>query len=37
VQLAQAFPYIVTLVAVALLGRRVRPPAEEGRPLPWNV
>jgi ABC-type uncharacterized transport system permease subunit len=37
VQIAQAFPYIVTLIAVALLGRRVRPPAEEGRPLPWNV
>jgi len=37
VQLAQAFPYILTLVAIAMLGRRVRPPAEEGRPLPWNA
>jgi general nucleoside transport system permease protein len=36
IQLAFAFPYLVTLVAVALLGRRVRPPAEEGRPLPWR-
>lgn len=36
VQLAQAFPYILTLVAIAILGRRVRPPAEEGRPLTWT-
>jgi ABC-type uncharacterized transport system permease subunit len=28
-----AMPYIVTLLAVAISGRRVRPPAEEGRPL----
>src|SRR5262249_34333900 len=32
-QLVDATPYIVTLIAVALFGRRVRPPAEEGRPL----
>ena len=28
-----AMPYVITLVAVAISGRRVRPPAEEGRPL----
>lgn len=32
-ELIQALPYVVALVAAALLGRRVRPPAEEGKPL----
>jgi simple sugar transport system permease protein len=33
VALIQTLPYVVTLVAVTLVGRRVRPPAEDGRPL----
>ena len=32
-QLVQAIPYALTLLAAAVLGRRARPPAEEGRPL----
>ena len=32
-QLVDATPYIATLLAVAILGKKVRPPAEEGRPL----
>lgn len=32
-QLVQALPYALTLLAAAVLGRRARPPAEEGRPL----
>jgi ABC-type uncharacterized transport system permease subunit len=28
-----AMPYVITLLAVAIAGRRVRPPAEDGRPL----
>lgn len=32
-ELVLALPYIVTLIAVAIGGRRARPPAEEGRPL----
>ena len=33
-ELVQAIPYVVTIVAVAVLGRRVRAPAEDGKPLP---
>jgi ABC-type uncharacterized transport system permease subunit len=33
VALVQTLPYVVTIVAVTLVGRRVRAPAEEGRPL----
>jgi simple sugar transport system permease protein len=32
-QVIFALPYILGLVAVAVFGRRVRPPAEDGRPL----
>jgi ABC-type uncharacterized transport system permease subunit len=33
VALVQTLPYLVTLIAVTVVGRRVRPPAEDGRPL----
>ena len=33
VTLVQTLPYVFTLVAVTLVGRRVRPPAEDGKPL----
>jgi simple sugar transport system permease protein len=34
-QFVLATPYVVTLLAIILAGRRIgRPPAEEGRPLP---
>lgn len=33
VALVQTLPYVVTIVAVTLVGRRVRPPAEDGKPL----
>jgi ABC-type uncharacterized transport system permease subunit len=33
VALVQTLPYVVTIVAVTLVGRRVRAPAEDGRPL----
>jgi ABC-type uncharacterized transport system permease subunit len=33
VELVLAMPYLVALVAITLFGRRVRPPAEDGRPL----
>ena len=33
VSLIEMFPYVVTIVAVALVGRRVLPPAEDGKPL----
>lgn len=33
VALVQMIPYVLTIVAVAVVGRRVRPPAEDGRPL----
>lgn len=36
VQLLQTTPYLVVLVSVAVLGRRVRPPAEDGRPLSFT-
>lgn len=32
-QVVIAMPYIVTLIAIAIAGKRARPPAEEGRPL----
>jgi simple sugar transport system permease protein len=32
--LVQTIPYVVTIVAVAIVGRKVVPPAEDGRPLP---
>lgn len=36
-QFVLATPYVVTLVAIVIAGRRIgRPPAEEGRPLPVN-
>jgi simple sugar transport system permease protein len=34
ISVVQAIPYVVTIVAVAVLGRRVRPPAEDAKPLP---
>jgi simple sugar transport system permease protein len=34
IELVHAIPYLVTIVAVAVLGHRVRPPAEDGKPLP---
>lgn len=37
VQFALAFPYVVTLIAVAILGKRVRPPAELGKPMNWKT
>ena len=37
VQIAFAFPYIVTLIAISIIGRAARAPAEEGRPLPPEV
>jgi simple sugar transport system permease protein len=33
VALVQTIPYVVTLIAVTVVGRRVRPPAEDGKPL----
>lgn len=33
VALVQTLPYVFTIVAVTLVGRRVRPPAEDGKPL----
>ena len=33
VSLIEMFPYVATIVAVAVLGRRALPPAEDGRPL----
>jgi general nucleoside transport system permease protein len=33
VEAVLAMPYIVALVAITLFGKRVRPPAEDGRPL----
>jgi ABC-type uncharacterized transport system permease subunit len=33
VALVQTLPYVVTLIAVTVVGRRVRAPAEDGRPL----
>jgi simple sugar transport system permease protein len=33
VALVQTLPYVVTILAVTIVGRRVRPPAEDGRPL----
>jgi general nucleoside transport system permease protein len=33
VQLLEMTPYLITLISVAILGRRVRPPAEDGKPL----
>lgn len=33
IEIFLAMPYLITLLAVAISGRRVRPPAEEGRPL----
>lgn len=33
VALVQTLPYVFTLVAVTVVGRRVRPPAEDGKPL----
>jgi simple sugar transport system permease protein len=33
VALVQTLPYVVTILAVTLVGRRVRPPAEDGTPL----
>ena len=32
-ELLLALPYIVTIVAIAVSGRKVLPPREEGRPL----
>lgn len=31
--LVQTLPYVITIVAVAIVGRKVTPPAEDGRPL----
>jgi len=31
--LVQTIPYVVTIMAVTIVGRRVRPPAEDGKPL----
>jgi ABC-type uncharacterized transport system permease subunit len=33
IEVVLAMPYIVGLVAITVFGRRVRPPAEDGRPL----
>lgn len=33
VALLQTLPYVVTILAVTIVGRRVRPPAEDGKPL----
>lgn len=33
IALVQTIPYVVTIAAVTIVGRRVRPPAEDGRPL----
>src|SRR3954447_2452205 len=33
VELLQTLPYVVTILAVLIVGRRVRPPDEDGRPL----
>lgn len=33
-ELSTAFPYLITLVAIAIVGARFRAPAEETRPLP---
>jgi ABC-type uncharacterized transport system permease subunit len=32
-ELVQTIPYVVTILAVTIVGRRVSPPAEDGRPL----
>jgi general nucleoside transport system permease protein len=32
-ELVQTLPYVATILAVTLVGRRVSPPAEDGRPL----
>jgi ABC-type uncharacterized transport system permease subunit len=33
VEVVLAMPYLVALVAITIFGRRIRPPAEDGRPL----
>lgn len=32
-ELVETIPYVVTIIAVTIVGRRVRPPAEDGKPL----